>query len=252
MGKVLRGRLSYANVMATLALFVALGGGAYAASGGLVSSSGFVQECVRSHGGVPRVVRAHARCGRGQIPLFLATPGASTLRGARGPKGSTGPRGHTGAQGPAGPVGPAGAGAYAFSLGPAASGVDQTVGAKFAGNEVRLVCGSLKCGAQVLIGGAFRVVGTDSRGEVNGAPTTKMIDSATPAQATLTEIEGKGGEHLSAGLATVSLIGGSAWQVDLKLTNDSAGNVLLIGTALQASPTAGFSVCGPGPAPVPC
>src|SRR5438270_5767250 len=68
MAKALQGRLTYANVMATLALFVALGGGAYAASGGLVSSSGYVQECVRSRGGVPRVVHAHARCSRGTIP----------------------------------------------------------------------------------------------------------------------------------------------------------------------------------------
>ncbi|HET9471718.1 MAG TPA: hypothetical protein VFO24_11490, partial [Usitatibacter sp.] len=89
--------------MATLALFVALGGGAYAASGGLVSSSGLVQACVRSHGGVPRVVHAHARCRHGEIPLFLATPGAASLRGAKGAKGATGPRGHTGATGPQGP-----------------------------------------------------------------------------------------------------------------------------------------------------
>ena len=141
MAKALRGRLTYANVMATLALFVALGGGAYAASGGLVSSSGFVQECVRPRGGVPRVVRAHARCGHGTIPLFLATPGAASLRGSRGPKGATGPRGRTGPTGPQGPVGPQGPqvpGAYAFSL-TTGSGPEQIVASKFAGSdEMRL------------------------------------------------------------------------------------------------------------------
>ena len=50
-------------------------------------------------------------------------------------------------------------GAYAFSLG-AASGPVQTQGAKFAGNEVRLVCGAFKCAAQVLVSGASRVLGS--------------------------------------------------------------------------------------------
>lgn len=249
MAKALRDRLTYGNVMATLALFVALGGGAYAASGGLVSGSGFVQECVRAHGGVPRVVRAHARCGRGQIPLFLATPGASTLRGPRGPKGATGHTGKTGKTGATGPQGPAGApgtpapGSYAFSL-TAASGSEIAVAAKFAGtDEMRLVCGAGKCHAQVLIGGAVRVVGTDARGPANGTPSsTTLIDSATPAQATLTEVDGKGGSFLSSADATVSVFGGAAWRVDVQLANDASGNVQLVGTAAPAGATTQFTL----------
>jgi hypothetical protein len=247
MARALRDRLTYANVMATLALFVALGGGAYAASGGLVSASGYVQECVRSRGGVPRVVRAHARCGHGTIPLFLATPGAAPLRGPRGPKGSAGPRGHTGPtglQGPAGPQGPAAPGSYAFSL-TTGSGPEQIVASKFAGSdEMRLVCGVNKCHAQVLVTGAVNVVGTDTRGPANAAPTsTTLIKSATPAQATLTEIEGKGGEFVSAASAAVSASDGSAWDLDVRLTNDGSGNVHLIGTAAPASATAQFLLC---------
>jgi Collagen triple helix repeat (20 copies) len=246
MAKALRGRLTYSNAIATLALFIALGGGAYAASGGLVSPSGFVQECVKSRGGVPHVVRSHARCGHGSIPLFLATPGAVTLRGPRGPRGATGPRGHTGhtgPQGPAGPVGPAGAtgpqgpGAYAFSL-TASSGTEGAVASKFAGNEMRLACGANKCRAQVLVNGALSVIGTDARGTANGTPTsTTLIRSATPAQATLTEIEGKGGEFVSEASATVGVADGSGWLVEVQLANDPSGNVHLIGTATPGAAT---------------
>jgi hypothetical protein len=178
--------------------------------------------------------------------LFLATPGATSLRGpkgAKGAKGATGPRGHTGAtgsQGPAGPQGP-GAGGYAFSL-LASSGAEQIVASKFAGSdEMRLVCGLNKCHAQVLVSGAVSVLGTDVRGPANGPPTsTAMIESATPAQATLTEVDGKGGALVSKGEATVSVADGSAWQVSVELANDGSGNVRLTGTAVPASATAQF------------
>jgi hypothetical protein len=249
MAKAIRGRLTYANTIATLALFVALGGGAYAAGSGLISSGGLVQECVKSRGGVPRVVRAHARCGHGTIPLFLATPGATALRGLRGPKGATGPRGHTGktgATGPqglvgsTGPAGPQGPGAYAFSL-VTGSGPEQTVASKFAGNEMRLVCGVNRCHAQALVTGALSVLGTDTRGPANGAPTsTTLVKSATPAQATLTEIAGTGGEFVSEARATVNVADGSAWSIEVQLANDSSGNVHLIGTATPAGATSEF------------
>jgi hypothetical protein len=189
-------------------------------------------------------VRAHVRCGHGTIPLFLATPGAASLRGPRGPKGSAGPRGHTGPtglQGLTGPQGPQGAGSYAVSL-TAASGSELAVASKFAGtNEMRLVCGGNKCHAQVLVSGAVNVIGTDTRGPANGAPSsTTLIESATPAQATLTEVEGKGGNFVSRGDATVSVVGGAAWRVDVELANDSSGNVHAIGTATPAGATSQF------------
>jgi hypothetical protein len=244
MARGLRARLNYANVMATIALFVALGGGAWAASSGLVSSSGLVQECVGSHGGVPRVVRAHARCPRHTLPLFLATPGATALRGLRGktgPRGRTGRTGATGPTGPAGPQGPAAPGSYAFSL-TSASGPEQAVAAKFAGSdEVRLVCGAGKCSAQVLVAGSVGVLGSDVRGAANATPkSTTLINPATPAQATLTEIDGTGGSFESKADATVSVAGGAAWQVDVELANDPSGNVHLIGTATPASATSQF------------
>jgi hypothetical protein len=89
-------RLTYANVISTLALFIALGGGAYAASGGFASATGAVRFCVARNGSAS-VVRAGRRCGRRQTTLILNQKGFS---GARGPAGVKGPGG---AQGPVGP-----------------------------------------------------------------------------------------------------------------------------------------------------
>ena len=90
-------RPTYANVTATLALFLALGGGAYAASGGFVSATGTVRFCV-ARNGTASVVRAGRRCGRRQTTLTL------NQRGVSGGRGATGPKGAQGAQGPTGPL----------------------------------------------------------------------------------------------------------------------------------------------------
>jgi hypothetical protein len=90
-------RLSYANVVATLALFVALGGGAYAASGGFLARNGTVRLCVSRNGSV-HVARTTSRCRRGTTTVTLNERGTTGVRGPAGPKG---------AQGPTGPAGPA-------------------------------------------------------------------------------------------------------------------------------------------------
>ena len=145
-------------------------------------------------------------------------------------------------QGPVGPAGAAGTEAFAFSL-QSGSGPAQVVASKFAANEMRLVCGSNKCHAQVLVSGAVAVFGTDTRGPANGTPTsTTQIRSATPAQATLTEVSGIG-ENDSEGRATVSVGDGSAWQIAVELASDASGNVRLIGTTVHAAPTSQFLLC---------
>jgi hypothetical protein len=83
-------------VTATLALFLALGGGAYAASGGFVSSSGAVRFCV-SRNGTASVVKTGRKCGRRQTTLIL------NQKGPRGTGGTRGPAGPKGAQGAVGP-----------------------------------------------------------------------------------------------------------------------------------------------------
>jgi hypothetical protein len=113
--------LSYANVTATLALFVALGGGAYAAatidSGDVVNASltgrDVKNQSIRSAdvSGLRRVDFA-----RGQLPRATAgPPGLPGLPGAPGPKGDTGPQGPSGAPGAAATVDAPGARAEAPS-----------------------------------------------------------------------------------------------------------------------------------------
>ncbi len=62
-----RPRLTYANVVASLALFVALGGGAYAA--GLVGKNGKIKSCVAKANGALRVVRPNAACDKSERTL---------------------------------------------------------------------------------------------------------------------------------------------------------------------------------------
>jgi hypothetical protein len=80
-----------ATVLAALALFVALGGGAAAYASGLISGSQ-----IKNHSIAEKK---------------LTNAAIAALRGQRGPRGFAGPTGPTGAAGPAGPagsVGPAG------------------------------------------------------------------------------------------------------------------------------------------------
>jgi hypothetical protein len=85
-----RRHLTYANVVATLALFLAMGGSAIAASHYLITS--------------PRQIKP------GAIALGnLSARAQRSLRAAAGPAGSAGPAGPAGAAGPPGPAGAAGA-----------------------------------------------------------------------------------------------------------------------------------------------
>jgi Collagen triple helix repeat (20 copies) len=119
----MRKHLTYANVVATLALFSALGGSAYAAvritganvvddslSGADVHDSSLTGADIRD--GSLRVRDFK----RGAVSATsLGRPGVPGTPGQAGPQGSTGPRGPAGAQGPAGSQGPSGtARAYAF------------------------------------------------------------------------------------------------------------------------------------------
>src|SRR3954471_14208016 len=95
-----RGHLSYANVIATLALFIALGGGAYAAATLPRNSVGPSQ--LRSNSVSAAKIRAGAvhssEIANASIRLTdIATDARNALRGGQGPAGAPGP------QGPAGP-----------------------------------------------------------------------------------------------------------------------------------------------------
>jgi hypothetical protein len=92
-------RPTYANVTATLALFVALGGGAYAATNVFVTRTGAVRFCV-ARNGVASVVKAGRKCRRSQKTLILNQKGPTGAPGPAGPRGRPGPGGSlTGAAG---------------------------------------------------------------------------------------------------------------------------------------------------------
>jgi hypothetical protein len=102
------GSFSYANVIATVALFIALGGGALAATGGLESRAGVIHGCVSRSTQVLRVAKARSTCRRGSVRLNFNAKGVAGAAGPIGPQGPTGPQGPDGPQGSTGPRGLAG------------------------------------------------------------------------------------------------------------------------------------------------
>lgn len=111
-----RPSLSYANVMSTVAVFLALGGGAWAVTGPPAATKTplTVNACVKQAGkqkGQLRVVAAKQRCRKDERRLAwtsASAPGAPTS-GAPGPAGPGGPAGPLGASGPQGALGAQGA-----------------------------------------------------------------------------------------------------------------------------------------------
>jgi Collagen triple helix repeat (20 copies) len=105
-----RARLTYANVLASLALFVALGGSSYAALQ-LPKNSVGTQQLKRNAVTSPKVkqgslllsdFRASQRAG------LRGPAGPQGAAGATGPRGERGPQGERGPEGPTGPEGPPG------------------------------------------------------------------------------------------------------------------------------------------------
>jgi len=84
-----RPRFNHATVVAYLALFVALGGGALAATG-FIGTDGRIHGCVVSKTGQLTVVKPDRKCNKSQIAIAW---------NQRGPRGRTGPQGLMGLQG---------------------------------------------------------------------------------------------------------------------------------------------------------
>jgi hypothetical protein len=104
-----RSRLSYANVTATFAVFLGLGGGAYALTG-VPDSNGIFYGCVSAKTGALRVVQSAKSCRKARTVTRnrkkVRLPGELAI--AWNQKGAVGATGAVGAPGPAGPAGPAG------------------------------------------------------------------------------------------------------------------------------------------------
>jgi len=93
-------RLSYANVMSTIAVFAALGGGAYAATSSIPGPDGVVHSCYQVRKGALRVVPAGKKCAKGERALAFSQHGARGLAGTPGGAGAAGAKGEPGPQGP--------------------------------------------------------------------------------------------------------------------------------------------------------
>jgi hypothetical protein len=203
--------------MSTLAVFLAIGGGAWAATGGFVSSKGTVTACVASHGGAVRIIRAGAHCRRGESSIALAH---APSRGPAGPRGPVGPTGQ---------IGPAGNDGYSIQI-----WVNGQV--SFAGNQIRVKCEEpWHCTAELAMGKPGFLAGTDERGTSNGAITSSnTIYSETPATVTVTGITGKGAQGHAH--VTVWQEDGTGWSIDLEQFWDGGlGNSRVIGTAVPVT-----------------
>ncbi len=103
----LRGRLTYANVVATLALFIALGGVSWAAVKLPRASVGTVQ--LKANAVTGAKVKNGSLTSADFKGRVTGAPGAAGAAGPAGPAGPAGAQGPAGATGPPGPsTGPAG------------------------------------------------------------------------------------------------------------------------------------------------
>jgi hypothetical protein len=102
MQRLIRSRLTVTKAALALALFLAIGGVAYAASGtAFVGPHGMINTCVPPKGGEVNVWKPGHRCSGGRVAL--AWP-ARAQNGAPGAPGATGSTGATGATGPTNPA----------------------------------------------------------------------------------------------------------------------------------------------------
>jgi hypothetical protein len=113
-----RPRLSYANVMSTIAVFAALGGGAYAAASSIPGPDGVIHGCYAKKKGNLRLIATGRRCSKRENAIAFnqqGPQGRSGARGATGSRGTTGATGSPGAPGAKGEQGPQGPGASTFT-----------------------------------------------------------------------------------------------------------------------------------------
>lgn len=158
-----RRHLTYANVVASLALFLALGGAAFAATQlprNSVGTGQLKREAVTA-GKIAKKTRHQLRGATGpQGPQ--GKPGPKGARGAAGAKGATGPKGDVGARGPAG----------ADGTGPAFEVFANELSAKTVGTSpTQILAENLAAGAYV-IGANVSLDATATLSEVTCALTT--------------------------------------------------------------------------------
>src|ERR1700685_198594 len=95
-GRALRAHLTTDHANAFHGLFVALGGGASAATTSFVGPHGNINTCVPPSGGEVNVWKPGHSCSGGRVGLAFPAAGAHGATGATGVTGATGTTGATG------------------------------------------------------------------------------------------------------------------------------------------------------------
>jgi collagen triple helix repeat protein len=120
--RALHSKLTYANAISTLCLFLVLGGGAAFAAGRLAPNSVGTRQLRNAAVTGPKIKRASIETTK------LTQLAINTLKGQRGAKGATGAKGAKGATGAKGDTGPRGAtGATGLPGAPGSPGAAATV-----------------------------------------------------------------------------------------------------------------------------
>ena len=102
------GHLTYSNVLATVAMFAAMGGGAYAVTA-IPTTGGVVYGCFHKKKGSLRVVKQGKRCKKGERAISWNVRGPAGPQGGAGSQGPSGNPGSAGTAGGVGATGPSGA-----------------------------------------------------------------------------------------------------------------------------------------------
>jgi hypothetical protein len=104
-----RAKLTYANGMSSIAVFLVLGSGAYAATSRSFSDAGGgINGCVPAKGGALLVIKPGKHCPRGTISLVINQKGQPGAAGSQGTSGAPGTKGNQGSPGTDGSTGPTG------------------------------------------------------------------------------------------------------------------------------------------------
>jgi hypothetical protein len=120
-------RPTYANVVSTIALVLAAGGGTYAVAA--QSGSGAIKGCSHKKTGALRVLSGTKKCKRTERALSWNVEGAPGATGTNGSAGLNGAKGENGPAGAAGSNGAAGAAGANGAIGPTGpAGADGTNG----------------------------------------------------------------------------------------------------------------------------
>lgn len=175
-----RSHLTYANVMATTAVFLVLGGGAFAAKS-LTTKDGTITACVTKGSGEVRIAGSGKKCPRGTREVKWNQTGPPGAAGAPGQAGPVGPPGAPGAEGPTGDAGSARGYAHVSSGGTLISSKNVT--------GVRREC-AFPC-APIAGVGAWQCLGLTFEPEVAVA-TTALLSTGTAARVEVSPLESDG------------------------------------------------------------